>query len=123
MLYRVLADLIVVIHLVFVVFAVFGGLLLLWRKRLAWIHVPCVLWAVLIEFGGWICPLTPFENLLREKSGALGHEVGFIEHFILPLLYPAMLTRRLQVVLGFFVLFVNLLTYGWLFRQIMKARD
>ena len=61
MLYRVLADLVVVVHFVFVLFVIFGGFFVLWSKRIAWFHVPAVLWGILIEFAGWICPLTPLE--------------------------------------------------------------
>jgi hypothetical protein len=113
MLYGVLADLIVVVHLAFVLFAVLGGLLALRWKSLAWIQVPAFLWATLIEFAGWVCPLTPLENWLLEKSGDITYPSGFIEHYILPLLYPAMLTRSLQIILGLCVLAVNLGIYAW----------
>jgi hypothetical protein len=113
MLYRVLADLTVVFHLAFVLFAVLGGFLVLKWKSLAWIQVPACLWAILIEFAGGLCPLTPLENWLREKSGEIAYRSGFIEHYLLPLLYPARLTRSLQIILGFAVLAVNLGIYGW----------
>lgn len=113
MLYRFLSDLIVVVHLAFVLFAVLGGFLVLKWKRLAWIQVPAFLWATLIEFAGWVCPLTPLENWLREKSGGITYRSGFIEHYILPLLYPTMLTRSLQIILGLCVLAANLGIYGW----------
>lgn len=116
-LYRVLADLVVVVHVAFILFAVLGGLLMLRWKRCAWIHVPAVLWAALIAFAGWVCPLTPLENWLRERGGAIGYSSGFTEHYILPVLYPIMLTRRLQIVLGLFVLSVNLGLYGWVLRR------
>jgi hypothetical protein len=121
MVYRGLADLVVVIHLAFVLFAVLGGFLVLKWKRYAWIHVPTVVWAALIEFAGWVCPLTPFENWLRERGGAIVYRSGFVEHYILPLLYPTGLTRRLQIALGLLVLILNLVIYGWVWRRIVKA--
>ena len=122
MLYRIFADIVIVIHLAFVLFAVFGGLLVLRWKRWACLHVPTVLWAALIEFAGWACPLTPLENWLRERGGAIAYRSGFVEHYILPLLYPAVLTRRLQIVLGLFVLGINLGIYGWVLFRVLKAK-
>ncbi len=120
MLYRILADLVVVVHFAFVLFVVFGGFLLFWSKRFAWIHLPAVLWAIVIEFAGWICPLTPLEISLREKGGELAYRSGFIEHYILPVLYPTILTRRLQFILGFLVFAINILIYWWRFRRTRK---
>ena len=115
--YRLLADLVVILHLAFVAFALCGALLALKWKRIVWLHVPGALWAAAIEFGGWICPLTPLEIWLREQGGATGYRSGFIDHYILPLLYPASLTREMQVVLGVAVLAVNIATYAWLWRR------
>jgi hypothetical protein len=111
MAYRILADLIVLSHIVFVVFAVLGGLLVIRWRRVIWAHIPAALWAVWIEYMGWICPLTPLENWLRTKSGETAYADSFIEHYLLPLLYPANLTRNLQMVLGTFALVVNLGIY------------
>lgn len=123
MVYYVFTNLVIVVHLAFVLFVVLGGFFVLRWKRFAWIHVPAVLWAALIEFAGWICPLTPLENWLREKGGAIGYQSGFIEYYIYPLLYPTMLTRYLQVCLGLFVLVVNLGIYAWIFRKTIKQID
>jgi hypothetical protein len=122
MLYQVLANLVVLVHLAFVLFAIFGGVCVFLWKRFAWVHLPAVLWAALIEFTGWVCPLTPLENWLREKAGDSGHQSGFVEHYILPILYPDSLTRPSQVALGVFVLGINLGVYGWVLRQKMKVR-
>lgn len=112
MIYRVLADLVLVLHLGFVVFVVLGGLLVLrWPAAMA-LHIPAAVWGVLIEFTGWVCPLTPLENWLRVRGGELGYSGGFIEHYIQPLLYPSGLTRATQIVLGTFVLLVNLAAYS-----------
>ena len=112
MIYRVLADLVLVVHLAFVLFVVLGGLLVLRWPRLAWLHVPAAIWGVLIEYTGWICPLTPLENSFRMRGGEAGYSGGFIEHYIQPLLYPVGLTRSTQLVLGSLVLVLNLTAYG-----------
>jgi hypothetical protein len=117
MLYRVLANFVVVVHFAYILFAVLGGLLVLKWKRCAWIHVPAALWAALIAFADWVCPLTPLENRLRESGGAVGYSSTFIEHYILPVLYPIALTRRLQIAMGLFVLALNLGLYGWVLRR------
>ena len=111
------ADGVVVLHFVFVLFALLGGLLVPRFRRLAWLHLPAALWAALIEFAGWTCPLTPLENLLRRGAGSQDYANGFIEHYLLPLIYPAGLTRELQIVFGFCVLAANLLVYGCLRRR------
>jgi hypothetical protein len=112
LIYRALADLVLVVHLAFVLFVVLGGLLVLKWPRLAWLHVPAAVWGVLIEYKGWICPLTPLENSFRARGGGAGYNGGFIEHYIQPLLYPAGLTRGTQIVLGSLALLVNLTAYG-----------
>jgi hypothetical protein len=86
--------------------------------------VPTVTWATLISFAGWICPLTPLENWLREKGGAIVYRSGFIEHYILPVIYPnaEFLTRSTQVILGLLLLGLNLGIYGLVLRRIVKAR-
>ncbi|MFQ5584306.1 MAG: DUF2784 domain-containing protein [Calditrichia bacterium] len=115
--YKFLADLVVVIHFAFVLFAVFGALFVLKWKRVIWFHIPTVLWAALVEVAGWVCPLTPLEGWLRGKGGMESYKLGFIEHYILPVLYPASLTRGLQIFLGLAVLFVNLLLYFLVYRR------
>ena len=117
MLYRVLADCVVAVHAAFVLFVVLGGFLA-WRwRRVAWAHVPCALWGAAIEYGGWICPLTPLESALRARAGLQGYAGGFIEHYVIPALYPAGLTRPTQVALGTLALAVNLIAYGVLVRR------
>lgn len=115
--YRTLADLVVLAHLAFILFAVFGGILAFFSKHWAWVHLPAVLWAALIEFVGKECPLTPLESWLRERGGGHGYRGGFVEHYILPILYPDSLTRPSQIVLGLLVLGINLGTYGWVLRH------
>jgi Protein of Unknown function (DUF2784) len=113
MIYRVFADFVVLLHLAFVLFAVLGGILMFKWKRAAWFHIPAALWAALIEFVGWECPLTPLENWLRREGGEVGYQTGFIERYLLPVLYPAALSRHLHVALGLLVLGINLVIYWW----------
>jgi hypothetical protein len=121
MFYQRLADLVVVLHALFVLFVLFGGLLVLRRPRLAWIHVPCALWGVLIEFAGWYCPLTPLEVALRERGGAAGYVGGFIAHYLEGVLYPAGLTPKLQVWFGTLALVLNLAIYWRVARRARRA--
>ena len=123
MFYSLLADVVVLGHFLFVLFAVLGGFLALKWPGWAWIHIPAAVWAALIEFAGWICPLTPLENLLREKGGASGYSSGFIEHYLLPVLYPDGLTRSWQIVFGCIVLGINLAVYCWVLRRYLKTRS
>ncbi|MBI2275856.1 MAG: DUF2784 domain-containing protein [Dechloromonas sp.] len=112
--YRLLADAVLLLHLAFILFVVFGALFV-WRfRRLAWLHVPAVVWAGLIQFSGWVCPLTPLENHLRRLGGEVGYAGGFIEHYLLPVIYPPGLTHEMQVALGFAVVGLNGLAYGGL---------
>ena len=117
MAYRILADLVVGVHALFVVFVVAGGLLALRWPWVAAAHLPAAVWGALIEFRGWICPLTPLEKSLRASAGQAGYEGGFIEHYLLPVLYPPGLTRGVQLVLGSLVILVNLVIYGALLRR------
>lgn len=117
MAYRILADLVVGVHALFVVFVVAGGLLVLRWPWVAAVHLPAAVWGALIELRGWICPLTPLENSLRASAGQAGYAGGFIEHYLLPVLYPAGLTGRIQLVLGALVIAVNAVVYAMLLRR------
>ena len=108
---RVLATLVVVVHMAFVAFVVAGGVLALRWPRVAWVHLPAALWGALIALAGFICPLTPLENWLRARGGAAAYDTGFLEHYLLPILYPASLTRGVQIATGVFVAGVNVLVY------------
>lgn len=112
----VVADLLVVIHLAFVVFVVAGGFLLARWPRLIWLHLPAAVWGATIEFSGGICPLTPIENRLRVRGGGDAYSGDFVEHYLLPLLYPAQLTPGFQFWLGVGVVVVNVLTYALAWR-------
>lgn len=121
MVYSYFADLVVVLHACFVLFALLGGFLVLWKPLMAWCHIPAVLWAAGIEFLGWICPLTPLENMLRARGGDIGYATGFVEHYIMPLLYPAQLTKRMQIGFGLIVLGINFVIYWGLWAKNRKA--
>jgi hypothetical protein len=107
-----MADFIVALHLAFVVFVVLGGLIALRWPRVAWLHVPAVIWGALVEFTGWVCPLTPLENRLRRAGGDAGYEGDFIARYILPALYPDGLSRSDQLVLGGIAVGVNVAVYA-----------
>jgi hypothetical protein len=124
-LYRLLANAVVVLHALFILFVVCGGFLA-WRWRwVAAIHIPCAVWGVLIEYRGWICPLTPLENALRARAGGgqEGYSGGFIEHHLLPAIYPSGLTPRVQLMLGTFVLVSNVLAYALLLRRLTRGES
>jgi hypothetical protein len=119
--YRLLANAVVAFHALFILFVVAGGFLA-WRWRwVAAVHIPCAVWGMLIEFRGGICPLTPLENTLRAKAGQHGYSGGFIEHYVLPAMYPSGLTPRVQIMLGTFVLVINVLAYGVLIRRLTRG--
>jgi uncharacterized protein YneF (UPF0154 family) len=116
-LYRAAADAVLLLHLAFVVFVVLGGFLVLRWPNLAWAHLPAVAWGALVEFSGWICPLTPLEVALRQAVGDAAYTGDFVEHYIVALLYPESLTRDLQVALGIAVVLLNGVIYGALLRR------
>jgi hypothetical protein len=121
--YRGFADLVLVVHLAFVLFVVLGGLLALRWPRAAWVHVPVALYGAGIEFVGFVCPLTPLEVWLRRLGGEAGYEGGFIEHYVTAALYPTGLTREIQLAIGAGVLMLNAVVYGLvLWRRRLRAR-
>jgi hypothetical protein len=115
--FRLLADLVVLVHVTFVLFVATGGFLALRWRRLGWLHVPAALWGALIELTGWICPLTPLENALRRLAGEAGYRGGFIEHYVLPVLYPVHYTVTLRLALAALVVLLNAVAYGLYFRR------
>jgi hypothetical protein len=116
--YRVLADAVVLVHLAFVVFVVLGGVLVARWPRVAWAHLPAAAWGAAIEFGGWICPLTYLENHLRLLGGGAAYGGGFVERYILHILYPQGLTRGVQLALGVGVLAIN----GFVYARLVARR-
>ena len=114
---RALADSLVLLHALFVVFAVAGGALVLWRPWVALVHLPAAAWAAWVELSASICPLTPLENRWRRAAGEAGYEGGFVEHYVVPTLYPNGLTPRMQLALGIAVIAINALFYGLAWRR------
>ena len=114
--YRFLADTLTVLHMVFVAFVLLGGFLALRWRRVVWLHGPAALWGVLVEWAGWVCPLTPIENWLRLEGQGQGYGGTFVEHYLVPVLYPAALSTGIQFVLGALVVGVNVLVYGCVIR-------
>ncbi|MFH1038106.1 MAG: DUF2784 domain-containing protein [PVC group bacterium] len=122
MLYIIFAHIVILLHLAFIIFVPLGGFLVLRRRYWAWIHVPVFAWGAAISFGGWICPLTPLENWLRHKGGELGYSGGFIEHYILPVIYPGNLTRGIQIAIGIGVLAINLIIYSIVISRALRKK-
>jgi hypothetical protein len=123
MLYRVFADLLAFLHLAFVGYVLLGGLLAFRWRWTAWVHVPAACWGAWIEFVGWVCPLTPLENRMRAAAGDDGYAGGFVEHYLIPLIYPGELTRDIQIGLGVLVLVVNLVIYFFVWRRTVRRRS
>ena len=123
MIYRLLANVVVILHLGFVAFVILGGFLLRRWPRLVYVHVPVAIWGALIEFTGWVCPLTPLENHLRRLGGQAGYSGGFVEHYLIPVLYPHALTRNVQYVLGAVVIAINVVAYVRFSRRRRKTGD
>ena len=118
---RIAADAVLVLHLAFVLFALFGGLLAL-RAGFAWLHLPALAWAAFVEFTGRVCPLTPLEVALRRAAGGSGYAEGFVEHYIVALLYPEALTRDVQIALGAGLVALNVVIYGAVILRARRAR-
>lgn len=117
MIFTVLADATLVLHLAFIAFIVLGGLLVARWPRAVLMHLPAAAWGVLIEVGGWTCPLTPLENWLRLRAGQQGYSGSFVEQYLLPVIYPEALTRNVQLVLAAVVLVVNVAVYAFVLRR------
>ncbi len=118
----VAADAVLLIHFLFILFALFGGLLALRWPRIMYLHVPAALWGMVVEWTGWPCPLTPLEQILRRVAGQRSYEGGFIENYLWPLIYPAGLTREIQLLLGVVVLVMNVLVYGLVLARLRARR-
>jgi len=115
--YQIGASGLVLLHLGFVGFVVAGGLLCLKWRRVIWVHIPAVIWGIAIELTGWICPLTPLENYLRQKAGEQTYATDFVFHYLMPILYPETLTRTLQLLMGLVVALINIAIYAYIIRS------
>ncbi len=122
MFYRIAADLVLALHLGFIAFVVLGGLLILRYRRVAYVHVPAAAWGAFIEITGRICPLTVWENSFRQSAGESGYADSFVEHYLLPVIYPAGLTRSIQFWIAGGVVVVNVVIYAWLLYRWKRGR-
>ena len=120
--YSIAADALVIVHLVFIVFVMLGGLLLLRWRWLLYLHLPAVAWGILVELFGWLCPLTPLEQHFRILAGETGYSGGFVQHYLLPIIYPAGLTRELQILIAFSVIAINLAIYSMIYVKYQHGR-
>ena len=109
--YHLAALAFALVHFAFIVFVVVGGVFVLRWPWLMWIHLPAAIWGALIEFYGWYCPLTTWENACLRRAGRAGYDNGFIEHYLFAVIYPDGLTRGMQIAIGVFVLVVNVAVY------------
>jgi uncharacterized protein DUF2784 len=123
--FRIAADLAVALHAAFALFVAFGALLAFRWRRVIWGHLPAAAWGVFIELSGWVCPLTPLENALRLHAGDTAYRGDFIQHYVMPALYPDHLTRETQLAIGLSVLLFNVLMYGCLVRRrgLVRTKD
>jgi hypothetical protein len=120
--YSIAADALVIVHLVFIVFVMLGGLLLLKWRWFIYLHLPAVAWGILVELFGWLCPLTPLEQHFRILAGETGYSGGFVQHYLLPIIYPAGLTRELQILIAFSVIAINLAIYSMIYVKYQHGR-
>ena len=117
MIQRIAADAVVLVHLAFIAFVALGALLAVRWRWIPWLHIPALLWGVLVETTGRLCPLTDLENALRTRAGQSGYPGGFIEHYVLAIIYPEGLTREIQLALALSVITINLAIYAWLYHR------
>ncbi len=120
MIYRFLADFVLIFHLLFIVFVIFGGLLALCCRWLVLAHIPAAIWGAYIELTGGLCPLTTLEVRFRRIAGDTGYSGSFIEHYLLPIIYPAGLTRDIQFGMAGLVILINVVIYGALVYRLRK---
>lgn len=116
MTYRILAEIILVLHFCFVIFVIFGGLLVLYRRWIAWLHVPAVFWGIIIEFFWWACPLTTLENHFRQLGGDAGYATGFVDYYVSLVLYTP-LSPEMRTTLGSLLIGFNLIVYLYVYRR------
>jgi len=115
--YHLLSDLVLIIHLGFILFVLLGGFLARRWRWLIWLHLPAVVWAVWVEIMAWICPLTHLENTLRQRAHQQTYDTSFVEQYLLPIIYPAQLTQPIQFILALVVILINLIAYGLMIKK------
>jgi hypothetical protein len=115
---RLLADAVVLLHLGFIVFVVLGGVLVAWRRGVAWLHLPALAWGLYAEWTSTVCPLTPLENALRHAAGQAGYPGGFVEHYLVRVIYPPGLTPAMQAAIAVVMAVANVALYAWAWRRV-----
>jgi hypothetical protein len=120
-LHKLLADIVLLSHLAFILFVMFGALMVLYRRWVAWLHIPMVLWSSVVNITPWLCPLTPLENYFHRQAGEAGYEGGFIAHYIAPLIYPEGMSYDMGMMVGVFVFIWNVLIYSLVMYRIRHA--
>ena len=123
MVYRVLANCVLLFHLLFIVFVFVGAFLVLKRRWVMWLHIPVALWGGFVEVSGWYCPLPPLENWFLRLGGQAGYNQGFVERYLLGAIYPDGLTRTAQIFLGTLVVLINGVVYGYIIAQACRRRQ
>ncbi len=118
--YRILADLVAILHFLFVIFALFGAILALKWKRAMWLQIPAALWAAAVEYANLPCPITPLEKWLIRKEGLKAYQGSFVEHHMLSILYPGQFDNSTRIILGTAVLLLNVVIYGKILRRSRK---
>ena len=121
--YTALADLVVIVHFMFILFVIFGALLVAWRAWMLWLHLPALIWGAATELFSLICPLTPLENYLRQRGGGESYRGDFIANYLLPVIYPAGLTPEIQWLLGIALIIMNVLLYSLLWRRARRRKS
>jgi len=120
--YQALADLVLITHCLFIAFVMFGGLLAIWKPRVAPWHLLAMAWGAVVIGFGWVCPLTPLENNLRQLAGQDGYPGGFIDQYLVPLIYPPGLTRGTQILLAVALILGNATVYAVVFKRLRRRR-
>ena len=123
MLSKILADAVLLFHFAFVLFAVFGGVAVFFKQRVAWFHIPAVLWSSIVNLCSWICPLTPLENYFRSLAGHAGYEGGFVQHYIESLVYPGGMPRNFELIAGISIIIWNVLVYAFILLYSRQRRQ
>jgi len=118
--YEIASNLILLVHLIFIIFVVLGGLLFFASRKIIFIHIPALIWGIYIELTSSICPLTYLENWFLHKANLITYSGGFIQNYLVPIVYPADLTKDLQIYLGITLIVVNIIIYGFILNKIIK---
>ena len=122
MIFQLLADALVLVHIAYIVFVVAGAVFVRYHPKVIWVHLVAVAWGAYVALAHRVCPLTPLEVSLRIGAGQAGYSGGFVEHYLIPVIYPKALTPGIQIAEGIFVLAVNLALYGWVWRVRLAER-